>query len=105
MSDDTLAAVRKGMGDLVTGSLRGYFQSCAVTAGAKTGSAQLGNDMTNGVFVCFAPYDDPEIVVSVVVERGGSGSDIAATAVKILNAYFAPSEIGVITAPEGVLLP
>ncbi len=105
MSDATLAVVKKGMGDLVTGSLSGYFRNCAVTAGAKTGSAQLGNDMTNGVFVCFAPYDDPEIAVAVVIERGGSGSNLAGAAVSILNAYFAPSETGVITAPEGVLLP
>jgi len=106
LSDTTLAAIRQGMGNLVTnGDLTRYFKNCVVTAGAKTGSAQLGNDMTNGVFVCFAPYDNPEIALAVVIERGGSGSAVADTAVNILNAYFAPSEIGVITAPEGVLLP
>ena len=106
LSEENLAAIKKGMGDLVNGgTLTSYFRNCVVTAGAKTGSAQLGNDMTNGVFVCFAPYDDPEIALAVVIERGGSGSAVADTAVQILNAYFAPSEIGVITAPEGVLLP
>ena len=106
LSESTLAAIKQGMGNLVTnGDLTRYFQNCAVTAGAKTGSAQLGNDMTNGVFVCFAPYEDPEIALAVVIERGGSGSAVADTAVSILNAYFAPSETGVITAPEGVLLP
>lgn len=107
LSDATIAAIKQGMGDLVTsGDLRRYFQGqCAVTVGAKTGSAQLGNNMTNGVFVCFAPYEDPEIAVAIVIERGNSGSAVASTAVKILNAYFAPSETGVITAPEGTLLP
>ena len=106
LSEENLAAIKRGMGNLVTnGSLTSYFRNCVVTAGAKTGSAQLGNDMTNGVFVCFAPYDEPEIAVAVVIERGGSGAAVANTAVDILNAYFAPSEIGVITAPEGVLLP
>lgn len=106
LSEADLAAVKRGMGNLVTnGSLIRYFQDCVVTAGAKTGSAQLGNDLTNGVFVCFAPYEDPEIAVAVVVERGGSGAAVASTAVNILNAYFAPSETDVITAPEGTLLP
>jgi penicillin-binding protein 2 len=106
LSDTTLAAIKLGMGNLVTsGDLARYFKNCVVTAGAKTGSAQLGNNMTDGVFVCFAPYEDPEIVLAVVIERGGSGSAVADTAINILNAYFAPSEIGVITAPEGVLLP
>ncbi|MDE7261419.1 MAG: penicillin-binding protein A [Oscillospiraceae bacterium] len=106
LSEANLAAIKKGMGNLVSGgTLTRYFQDCVVTAGAKTGSAQLGNDMTNGVFVCFAPYEEPEIAVAVVIERGGSGAAVASTAVNILNAYFAPSEIGVITAPEGTLLP
>ncbi len=43
--------------------------------------------------------------MAVVIERGGSGAAVASTAISILNAYFAPSEIGVITAPEGMLLP
>lgn len=105
ISDSTLAAVKKGMGNLVTSSLASSFRNCVVTAGAKTGSAQRGNGTTDGVFVCFAPYDNPEIAVAVVIERGDSGSALASTAVEILNAYFAPSEIGVIAAPEGVLLP
>lgn len=105
LSDANLAAIKQGMGNLVAnGSLTNSFKNCVVTAGAKTGSAQLGNDMTNGVFVCFAPYENPEIAVAVVIERGGSGAAVASTAVNILNAYFAPSEIGVITAPEGTLL-
>ena len=106
MSPSTLAAVKKGMGDLVTnGSIAKYFQNCIVTAGAKTGSAQVGTEVANGVFVCFAPFDKPEIVVAIVIEQGGSGSALAATAVNILNAYFAPSDIGTALIPEGELLP
>ena len=52
---DNLAAVKKGMGDLATtGSVGREFANCIVTAGAKTGSAQTGEVMANGVFVCFA---------------------------------------------------
>ena len=106
MSPSTLAAVKKGMGDLVTsGSVSKYFQECIVTAGAKTGSAQVGTEVANGVFVCFAPFENPEIAVAIVIEQGGSGSALAATAVNILNAYFAPSDIGTALIPEGELLP
>jgi len=106
ISESTFAAVKQGMGDLVrSGSVHTQFAKCIVTAGAKTGSAQTGDANANGVFVCFAPYDDPEIAVALVIEKGKSGSALASTAVEILNAYFAPSDIGVITTPEGVLLP
>ena len=106
MDEDALAAVKKGMGDLVaSGSISGYFRDCIVTAGAKTGSAQLGDGETNGVFVCFAPFDDPEIAVAVVIEKGGSGAAVASTAVEILNTYFSASSAGAVLFPEGVLLP
>jgi len=106
MSDSTLAAVKKGMGDLVeSGSVSRYFDSCVVSAGAKTGSAQTGAEVANGVFVCFAPFDEPEIAVAIVIEQGGSGAALASTAVEILNAYFEPGDIGTAVVPEGALLP
>ena len=37
------------------GSVAGPFQNCVVSAGAKTGTAQIGGSMKNGVFVAFAP--------------------------------------------------
>ena len=40
------------------------------------------------MLVCFAPYDDPEIAISIVVERGGSGTELAAIAADILSYYF-----------------
>ena len=90
MKDSTLDAVTKGMHELTTkGALAPYFRSCVVSAGAKTGTAQLGSNITNnGVFVCFAPYEDPEIAISIVIEKGGSGAALASTAVKIINEYF-----------------
>ena len=106
MGEDTLAAVKKGMYDLTKGSLAPYFSQCVVDAGAKTGTAQVSAETTNnGVFICFAPYDDPEIAVAIVIEKGGSGSALASTAVKILNAYFAPEDTGTAVTGENQLLP
>jgi len=106
MSESTVAAIKTGMGDLTkTGSISGYFRNCVVSAGAKTGSAQTGSDVANGVFVCFAPFEDPEIAVAVVIEKGGSGSALASTAVEIINAYYSDTEMGTVFLPEDTLLP
>ena len=106
ISDSTLAAVKEGMHELTTtGSLAGYFRSCVVDAGAKTGTAQISSNTTNnGVFVCFAPYDDPEIALAIVIEKGSAGANLASTAVEILNAYFTKEEIGTVILGEGQLL-
>ena len=107
MSDSTVKAVKEGMLALTTtGSLSGYFKDCVVSAGAKTGTAQITKNVeNNGVFVCFAPYDDPEIAVAIVIEKGGSGSALASTAVEILNAYFTADESGAAIQGESTLLP
>ena len=107
ISDSTLNAVKKGMYDYTQpgGMVYSYFKDCVVSAGAKTGTAQLGGDVkNNGVFVCFAPYEEPEIAVAIVIEKGGAGAALASTAVKILNAYFDQDEIGTITLGENQLL-
>jgi len=59
----------------------------------------------NGVFICFAPYEDPEIALAIVIEKGGSGSALASTAVEILNAWFTADEIGTAVIGENQLLP
>lgn len=107
ISDSTLNAVKTGMHDLTTsGALAPYFRSCVVEAGAKTGTAQISSQkVNNGVFVCFAPFDDPKIAVAIVIEKGGSGAALASTAVEILNAYFTKEEIGTVILGENQLLP
>ena len=101
----TVQAVKEGMHNLTTGSLSYYFSNCVVSAGAKTGTAETGIANTNnGVFVCFAPYDDPQIAVAVVIEKGGSGAALASTAVDIVNSYFSQEEIGAVVIGENTLL-
>lgn len=103
---DYLRAVKEGMRGLVTGTLSPYFQNCVVTAGAKTGTSQVRADTKNhGVFVCFAPYDEPEIAVAIAIERADAGAALASTAVNILNAYFTPSEDSSAVTGENQLLP
>ena len=104
ISDSTMAAVTKGMHDLTYDSLRSAFSRCVVEAGAKTGSAQVGTDIANGTFVAYAPYDDPEIAIAIVVEKGGSGSLLANAAVDIINAWFTRDGTGATAAGEDALM-
>ena len=105
---ENLEAVTKGMHDLTTGegSLANAFRNVPVEVGAKTGSAQVSSTSdSNAVFVCYAPYDDPQIAISLVVEHGGSGSVLASLAAEILNYYFtAPDSQSDIVA-ENTLVP
>lgn len=95
MSDTTLNAVTRGMHELtVSGSVAYAFENCVVSAGAKTGSAQVGTDIANGVFVAYAPYEKPEIAVAIVIEKGGSGAALANTAVEIINSWFSRAQDG-----------
>lgn len=95
ISDSTLSAVTRGMHELtVSGSVAYAFENCVVSAGAKTGSAQVGTDIDNGVFVAYAPYEKPEIAVAIVIEKGGSGAALANTAVEIINSWFSRAQDG-----------
>jgi len=106
ISDSTLDAVKTGMHNLTKTTLAPYFNNCVVEAGAKTGTVQLGSEITNnGCFVCFAPYDEPEIAIALVIEQGNAGAQLASTAVSVINAYFTPDETETAVTGDNQLLP
>lgn len=93
LKEKNLNAVKEGMLALTQeGSLARYFQDLGVKVGAKTGSAQVSatSRESNAVLVCFAPYDDPQIALALVAEKGGTGSELGAIAADIFRAYFGP---------------
>ena len=106
ISPGNLAAIKKGMLQVTTeGSVARYFSGLGVQVGAKTGSAQVtGQENSNAVFVCFAPYDDPQIAIAIVVEAGGSGSELGAIAADVLTAYFSADDALEAVAGENTLL-
>ena len=78
-------AVKRGMWEVANdpeSTVDQYLSNLAVEVGAKTGSAQVGSadKEADAVFTLFAPYDDPEIVISIVVEGGASGGNLAQAA-------------------------
>lgn len=71
------------------GTAASVFQGFSPKVAGKTGSAETGTGTVHSWFACYAPADNPEIAVSVLVEEGGDGSVSAAPVVrKILEAYF-----------------
>jgi len=81
MSKESIKIVQEGMRQTVTsGSARSSFaNNFPVSVAAKTGTAQFGNeDKTHAWFISYAPYENPEIAVSVLVEGAGEGSRVSA---------------------------
>ena len=105
MADSTLEAVKKGARGLATGSLSYVFRNCVVDVGCKTGTAETSQKLTNGCFVAFAPYDDPQIAVCVVAEQGGGGANLAPVALDIINAYFSSASTTETIEGENSMLP
>lgn len=89
---ENLEAVLKGMKGVTSeegGTAYSTFADFNIELGGKTGSAQTDvNGKVNGWFVGFAPYDEPEVAVVVLVENAGSGSYTAEVARDILQEYF-----------------
>ena len=67
-----------------------------VEVAGKTGTAQFGSEnKTHGWFVSFAPYDDPEIAIAVLVEGGGEGHSTAVPVTKeVYDWYFGERNSG-----------
>ncbi len=65
------------------------WESCSWPVAGKTGTAQKGEKITNdGIFMCYAPFDNPEVAIVIVVERGGSGAGVQFMARQIMDAYI-----------------
>ncbi len=80
--------VKKGMQSVTSeGTASAYFADYPINIGGKTGTAQTtGPD--NSVLILFAPYEDPEIAVSIVVEHGEKSYSTGPVAKAIIDEYF-----------------
>ena len=86
---DALAEAMKAPIVHPRGTARGAMAGFPYSMGGKTGTWEVPGSVSNGIYVGYAPAENPEILVAIVVERGGGGSSTAAPiARKILDAYF-----------------
>ena len=94
IDSDNLQIVREGMRQAVTGinspqASATILNSLTVTSAAKTGTAELGNDRYHNWVTLFAPYDDPEIVLTIMIENvEGVQAAVLPIARDILEWYF-----------------
>jgi penicillin-binding protein 2 len=78
IDDEYIEVVKQGMRQGVTQGSSKYLYDLPVKVGGKTGTAQWNKNKDNHAWwTGFAPYDNPEIVVTILVEEGGEGSRIA----------------------------
>ncbi len=96
LHDENITIVKEGMRRVITNSLElTNGVGSAVTCAAKTGTSQVehninGNKvvLTNGFFITFAPYDNPEIAIAVAIEGGRSGTSCSPVAQAIYEYYY-----------------
>ena len=90
ISQENLQAILEGMKDVTSesgGTAYSTFAGFNIQVAGKTGTAEVGNK-TNGWFAGFAPYDNPEIAIVVVVENVTHGVYTAEVARDIFAEYF-----------------
>ena len=87
-SESVMNTVKEGMLSVTSeGTARAYFENYPIAVGGKTGTAQT-TGLDNSVLIIFAPYDDPEIAISIVVEHGEKSYSTGPVAKAILDEYF-----------------
>ena len=107
ISDEAYLAYSEGMRAVAkTGTASGTFANYHIEVAAKTGTAQHSNSENvsdHGAFVCYAPFDEPEIAVVVYGEKAGHGTTMGQIAKEILDAYFENPEVGDVTTGENTV--
>ena len=96
ISPESITVAKEGMrmaaseaGGTAYNIFKGFNQEVAgKTGSAEAGKDKNGNDLVNAWFVCFAPYEKPEVAVVVMIENGGHGNYAAEVARDVLTQYF-----------------
>ncbi|MCX6763859.1 MAG: penicillin-binding protein 2 [Candidatus Moranbacteria bacterium] len=90
ISQDILRIVREGMRQTVTSGTAQSLNNLPVAVAGKTGTSQFGSEnKTHGWFVSFAPYENPQIAMVVLMEGEGEGNSTAVPITKeVLDWYF-----------------
>ena len=98
INEQNLDAVLEGMRSVTSdsgGTAYVRFKDFNVTVGGKTGSAEAPNNKVHAWFVGFAPFENPEIAIVVMVENGGHGNYTAEVVRDIMAEYFGMNTQGV----------
>lgn len=94
IKESTFQAVKDGMRRVTAdGTAKSVFENFPIAVGGKTGTAEVSGGSDNVLFVGFAPYDNPQIAVAVVIEKGASSSYAAMIARDMFESYLGINEV------------
>lgn len=100
LKDSTISAIKTGMLSVtVDGTGQAALGDYPIKIGGKTGTAQVEGKADHSTFIVFAPYDNPEIAISVVLEHGASSYASGNLVRQILDSYFITTENTVTDIP------
>jgi penicillin-binding protein 2 len=90
ISKETLALIQKGLAGVTqAGGTASYFSNLGIPIAGKTGTAENPHGQDHGLFIAYAPLDNPELVIAAVVEQGSYGSTASGPIVyKLLEAML-----------------
>ena len=105
LKDSTISSIKTGMLSVtVDGTGQAALGDYPIKLGGKTGTAQVNGKADHSTFILFAPYDNPEIAISVVLEHAASSYAAGSLVREILDAYFFGSEIDTEDIPPFTVL-
>ena len=89
-SDSTYDTLIESMRRVVANNseISRYFANIPVKVGGKTGTAEVSGQLDNALFSGFAPLDDPEIVVTCIIEEGLHGYYASSAVAEVMEQYF-----------------
>lgn len=93
INPEYFAAVREGMRRVMEKGTGQWVQIPEIPSAGKTGTAQNPHGEDHSMFIMFAPYDDPEIAIAVVVENAGYGASAAAPIASLMAEQYLTGEI------------
>ncbi|MEK7178214.1 MAG: penicillin-binding protein 2 [Patescibacteria group bacterium] len=91
VDNNKLEIVREGLRDAVTEGTVYFLNDLPIKVAGKTGTAQVYSNLnkkTNAWFTGFAPYEDPQIAIAIVIEGAGEGSTAAVPVAKEVFQWY-----------------
>ena len=90
VSEATLQTIRNALHEVALpgGTAAHVFKGFPISIAGKTGTAENSHGDDHGWFVAYAPFEDPKVVVSVLVENGGFGAQSAAPIARMVLDYY-----------------
>jgi penicillin-binding protein 2 len=105
IEETVIAAVKAGMRSVTEdGTGSATFKNYPIQVGGKTGTSQVTSGADHSVFIAFAPFDNPEIAVAIVLEHGSNTRACSNVGRAMMDAYFFADQTTVdLTKPNQAL--